>query len=203
MVDAPPLAARMLAARWQIGYFSMIFGLRWWMGPAEVRQIAVRRLPPSPVLLKRAERDRAYPRSVSARVLIRACVPVLPCGWLSGCLWAVQTKQKDGAGLKLAMCVHNAFLCLLSAAMFAGAGYEVCLCACALRGSVCACFVRVALHVHVRTLACVQMYGLYVTSVGGGRPTCGARMTEYVGSFARRSGGKLLGACIIGRTSTT
>eukprot|EP00802_Teleaulax_amphioxeia_P020240 Tamp_20513.p1 GENE.Tamp_20513~~Tamp_20513.p1 ORF type:complete len:327 (+),score=62.89 Tamp_20513:146-982(+) len=53
----------------EIGYFSMIFGLRWWMGPAE-------------------------------------------------------TKQKDGAGLKLAMCVHNAFLCLLSAAMFAGAGYE-------------------------------------------------------------------------------
>jgi hypothetical protein len=40
----------------------------------------------------------------------------------------LQTKGKDGAGLKLAMCVHNAFLCLLSAAMFAGAGYEVCAC---------------------------------------------------------------------------
>jgi hypothetical protein len=85
MVDAPPLAARMLAARWQIGYFSMIFGLRWWMGPAEVRQIAVRRLPPSPVLLKRAEWDRAYPPQcvgASVNTRVRACVALWLVVWV-------------------------------------------------------------------------------------------------------------------------
>lgn len=32
--------------------------------------------------------------------------------------------KKDGAVMRFAMCVHNAILCLLSAAMCAGAGYE-------------------------------------------------------------------------------
>jgi hypothetical protein len=54
----------------QVVYFTVIFGLKWWLGPV------------------------------------------------------TKENQKDGALMKFAMCVHNAFLCLLSAAMFAGAGYE-------------------------------------------------------------------------------
>jgi hypothetical protein len=35
-----------------------------------------------------------------------------------------QWQTQDSRGLKLAMCLHNAILCLLSLAMFLGAGYE-------------------------------------------------------------------------------
>jgi len=59
----------------------------------------------------------------SLPIMISKCLLVyllLTDNVLAGC---AQTK-KDGALMKFAMCVHNAFLCLLSAAMCAGAGYE-------------------------------------------------------------------------------
>jgi hypothetical protein len=47
---------------------------------------------------------------------LRTAVPLYSC--------MLQIGKKDGAVMKFAMCVHNAILCLLSAAMCAGAGYE-------------------------------------------------------------------------------